>query len=68
MTENLRQESRTANMGYTAMRGSLLRMTVLYTVEHLCFVLKFGSNNPALRVAPKPCTNWVEFVDERRPR
>ena len=39
-----------ANMGYTTMRGSVLRMTVLCKVEHLCFVLKFGGNNPALRV------------------
>ncbi len=42
-----------ANMGYTTMRGAVLRMTVLCKVEHLCFVLKFSGNNPALRVAPK---------------
>jgi hypothetical protein len=40
-----------ANMGYTTMRGSVLRMTVLCKVEHLCFVLQFGGNNPAPRVA-----------------
>ena len=28
-------------------------MAVLCKVEHLCFVLKFSGNNPALRVAPK---------------
>jgi len=28
----------THNMGYTTMRGSVLRMTVLCKVEHLCFV------------------------------
>ena len=41
------------NMGYTTMRGTVLRMTVLCKIEHLCFVLKFSGNNPALRVAPK---------------
>jgi hypothetical protein len=41
-----------ANKGYTTMRGSVLRMTVLCKVEHLCFVLKFGGKSPALRVAP----------------
>ena len=47
-----RTEARTDNMGYTTMRGAVLRMTVLCKVKHLCFVLKFGGNNPALRVAP----------------
>jgi len=46
-----RREERTHNMGYTTMRGSVLRMTVLCKVEHLCLVLKFSGNNPALRVA-----------------
>jgi hypothetical protein len=41
------------NMGYTTMRGAVLRMTVLCKVEHLFFALKFGGNNPALRVAQK---------------
>jgi len=45
------REERTHNMGYTTMRGSVLRIPVLCKVEHLCFVLKFGGNNPALRVA-----------------
>ena len=34
------------------MRGAVFRMSVLCKVEHLCFVLKFGSNNPALHVSP----------------
>jgi hypothetical protein len=42
-----------ANKGYTTMRGAVLRMTVLCWAEHLCFVLKFSGNNPALRVAPE---------------
>jgi len=46
-----------ANMGYTTMRGAVLRMTVLCKVEHLCFVLKFGGNNPALRVAQNRCAS-----------
>jgi len=45
------REERTHNKGYTTMRGSVLRMTVLCKVEYLCFVLKFSGNNPALRVA-----------------
>jgi len=48
-----RREPHAHNMGYTTMRGAVLRMTVLCKVEHLCFVLKFGGNNPALRVAQK---------------
>jgi hypothetical protein len=47
----------TANMGYTTMRGSVLRMKVLCKVEHSCFVLKFSGNNPALRVAQN---RWVQ--------
>ncbi len=46
-----RKEARTDNMGYTTMRGAVLRMTVLCKVEHLCFVLKFSGKSPALRVA-----------------
>ena len=53
-TTDLRpKRSPAGNKGYTTMRGAVLRMTVLCKVEHLCFVLKFGGNNPALRVAPK---------------
>jgi len=33
------------------MRGSVLRMTVLCKVEHLCFVLKFSTKTHALRQA-----------------
>jgi len=33
-----RKDARTDNMGYTAMRGAVLRMTVLCKVQHLCFV------------------------------
>ena len=51
MTTWTEREARTANMGYTTMRGAVLRMTVLCKVEHLCFVLKFSGSNPALRVA-----------------
>jgi len=46
-----------ANMGYTTMRGSVLRMKVLCKIEQLCFVLKFSGNNPALRVAPIRCAS-----------
>ncbi len=50
-----RERATSANMDYTTMRGAVLRMTVLCKVEHLCFVLKFGGNNPALRVAQNRC-------------
>jgi len=60
---DLRQtEARTDNMGYTTMRGSVLRMKVLCKVEHLCFVLKFSGNKPALRVAQN---RWLPFLEKK---
>lgn len=53
-TTQLRKDRMAAeNMGYTTMRGAVLRMTVLCKVEHLCFELKFGGTNHELRVASK---------------
>ena len=55
----------TANKGYTTMRGAVLRITVLCKLEHLCFVLKFSGNNPALRVAPK---RWLQALNHKKGR
>ena len=45
-------------MGYTTMRGGVLRMKVLCKVEHLVLRIERSTKKPAMRVAPDRCCHY----------